>query len=65
MTQSRFRLVPSVKRGSVPNMPEAWAVYETIETARLGAARLMHHERVVRVMVVHNESPGSFVEWIG
>ena len=65
MTQSRFRLVASVKRGSVPNMPEAWEVFDTIEAARLGAARLLHHERVVRVMVVHNESPRSCVEWLG
>lgn len=65
MTQNRFRLVASVKRGSVPNMPEAWSVYDTIETARLGAAALLRHERVVRVMVVHNESPRSFIEWLG
>ena len=62
--QSRFRLVTSVKRGSVPNVPEAWTVYDTIEGARLGAARLLQHERVVRVAVVQNESPRSFIEWL-
>ena len=60
----RFRLVTSVKRGSVPNLPDAWSVFPTVEAARAGAARLLQHERVVRVMVVHNESPGGIVEWI-
>ena len=64
MSQGTFRLIASVKRGSVPNMSEAWQVYDTIDTARLGAARLLQHERVVRVMVVHNESPRSLVEWL-
>jgi hypothetical protein len=46
-------------------MPEAWSVYATIDAARIGAASLLRHERVVRVMVVHNQSPRSFVEWLG
>ncbi len=61
---ARFRLVTSVKRGSVPNLPDAWAVFATVEAARLGAARLLLHERVVRVMVVHDDSPRSMVEWL-
>lgn len=60
----RFRLIASVKRGSVPNTPEAWSVYTTIEAARAAAATLLHHERVVRVMVVRDESPRSLVEWL-
>jgi hypothetical protein len=63
-SHERFRLVTSVKRGSVPNAPEAWAVYPTLEAARAGAARLLQHERVVRVMVVHDEPPRSLVEWL-
>ena len=62
--QGRFRLVTTVKRGSVPNMPDAWSVFPTVEAARAGAARLLQHERVVRVMVVHDESPRAMVEWI-
>lgn len=61
---AKFRLIASVKRGSVPNLPEAWAVYETLDSARTGAERLLQHERVTRVMVIHNESPRSFVEWL-
>ena len=59
-----FRLITSVKRGSVPNVSEAWAVYGTLDAARAGAALLLKHERVVRVMVVHDENPRSMVEWI-
>lgn len=62
---SKFRLIASVKRGSVPNMPEAWSVYTTIEGARTGAATLLRHERVTRVMVVRDELPRAFVEWLG
>ena len=62
---STFRLIASLKRGSVPRMPVAWAVYPTLEAARTGAATLLAHERVVRVMVVRNEVPGAVVEWVG
>ena len=60
-----FRLVASVKRGAVPNTPEAWSVYPTLEAARLGATALLRHERVARVMIVHNEEPRTLVEWLG
>ena len=45
-------------------MPGAWAHYATIEAARAGAALLMREERVTRVMVVRNEAPSTFVEWV-
>ena len=45
-------------------MPQAWARYASIETARTGAAELLREERVVRVMIVRNEIPGAFVEWV-
>ena len=60
-----YRLIASVKRGSVPNMPEGWSVYPTLEAARRGAAILLGHERVVRVMVVRSDPPRAFVEWLG
>jgi hypothetical protein len=37
------------------DLPEAWAVYETRDSARAGAERLRQHERATRVMVIHNE----------
>ena len=65
MSPVRFRLITSVKRGSIPNLPEAWAVYATLDAARVGAARLLQHERVVKVMVVHDDPAHALVEWLG
>ena len=59
-----FRLVTTVRRGSSSNMPAAWAHYATIEAARLGAAELFRDDRIVRVMVVRNAAPTTYVEWI-
>jgi hypothetical protein len=59
-----FRLVTTMRRGSASGMPQAWARYASIETARAGAAELLREERVLRVMIVRNAVPGTFVEWI-
>jgi hypothetical protein len=59
-----FRLVTTMRRGSASAMPQAWARYASVEAARTGAAELLREERVLRVMVVRNEVPGAFVEWV-
>jgi hypothetical protein len=59
-----YRLVATVRRGSASDLAPAWAHYPTIEAARAGAAELLREERVVRVMIVRNEVPGVYVEWI-
>jgi hypothetical protein len=59
-----FRLVATMRRGSASGMPQAWAHYASIEAARSGAAELLREDRVLRVMVVRNEIPSSFVEWL-
>jgi len=58
-----FRLVTTMRRGSASGMPQAWARYASIETARAGAAELLREERVLRVMIVRNEVSGAYVEW--
>jgi hypothetical protein len=58
-----FRLVATTRRGSASGMPQAWARYSSLETARAGAAELLREERVLRVMIVRNEVPGAYVEW--
>ena len=58
-----FKLVTTMRRGSASGMPQAWARYATIETARAGAMELLREDRVLRVMVVRNEIPLAFVEW--
>jgi hypothetical protein len=58
-----FRLVTTVKRGSASTLPPAWLRYPTIEEARTAAAVLLREDRVQRVMVVRDGTPGAFVEW--
>ena len=59
-----FKLVTTMRRGSSTGMPQAWARYATVEAARVGAAELLREDRVLRVMVVRNDMPQVFVEWL-
>jgi len=53
-----------MRRGSSSGMPQAWARYASVETARAGAAELLREDRVLRVMIVRNEIPSAVVEWL-
>jgi hypothetical protein len=59
-----FRLVTTMRRGSSSGLPHAWAHYATLEAARAGGVALLREERVLRVMVVRNDIPKAFVEWM-
>jgi hypothetical protein len=59
-----FRLVPTMRRGSASGMPQAWARYASVEAARAGGAELLKEDRVLRVMIVRNEIPLVYVEWL-
>jgi hypothetical protein len=59
-----FRLVTTMRRGSASGLPQAWARYDSVEAARAGGADLLREERVLRVMIVRNEMPQAFVEWL-
>lgn len=61
---SMFRLVATMRRGSASGLAAAWARYPTIEAARLGTATLLRDDRILRVMIVRNEVPPAFVEWV-
>ena len=58
-----FRLIATMRRGSAANIAEAWARYPTMEAARLGTATLLRDDRILRVMIVRNQVPPTFVEW--
>jgi hypothetical protein len=58
-----FRLITTVKRGSASTLPPTWLCYPTIEEARAAAAAILREDRVQRVMIVRDGSPGQFVEW--
>ena len=59
-----FRLVPTMRRGSASGMPQAWARYASVEAARAGGAELLKEDRVLRVMIVRNQIPLVYVEWL-
>jgi hypothetical protein len=59
-----FRLVTTVKRGSASDLPGSWLPYSTLEEARAAGDTLLRHERVARVMIVRDELPMAFVEWL-
>ena len=59
-----FKLIATMRRGSASNIPATWPDYATIENARAGAALLLREDRILRVMVVRNEVPPAFVEWL-
>ena len=58
-----FRLIATVKRGTA-DFPQVVTTYVTQELARAAGQELMRHERVLRVMIVLNEVPPRFVEWL-
>ena len=58
-----FRLIATVKRGTA-DFPQVVPTYATQELARAAGQELMRHERVLRVMIVLNEVPARFVEWL-
>jgi hypothetical protein len=59
-----FRLIATMRRGSASGVPAASARYPTIESARAGAAILLRDDRILRVMVVRNDVPPAYVEWL-
>ena len=59
-----FKLITTMKRGNATDLPAAWARYATVEAARLGTATLLRDDRILRVMIVRNEVPPAFVEWV-
>lgn len=59
-----FRLIVTVRRGSVCDIEGATAAYPTMPAARLAGAALLRHERVQRVLIARDELPPAFVEWL-
>ena len=58
-----FRLIATVKRGTV-DFPQVVPAYATRDLARSAGRELLRHERVVRVMIVVNDVPPRFAEWL-
>jgi hypothetical protein len=59
-----YKLITTMRRGSSSDLAAAWARYPTIEAARVGVTTLLRDDRILRVMIVRNEIPAAFVEWV-
>ncbi len=59
-----FKLIATMRRGTATNLAAAWDRYPTVDAARAGTATLLRDDRVLRVMIVRNEIPPAFVEWV-
>jgi len=53
-----------MRRGSSSGLAAAWARYPTVAAARLGVATLLRDDRILRVMIVRNDVPPAYVEWV-
>ena len=58
------KLIATMRRGTAVDVAAAWARCPTLDSARIGTATLLRDERILRVMIVRNEIPPAFVEWI-
>jgi len=59
-----FKLIATMRRGSSTGIAGAWARYDTIDAARVGTASLLRDDRILRAMIVRDEIPPAFVEWV-
>ncbi len=59
-----FKLIATMRRGSATDLAAASARYPTIEAARLATETMLRDDRILRVMIVRNEIPPAFVEWV-
>lgn len=59
-----FKLISTMRRGSSTGLAAAAARYPTVDAARVGTAILLRDDRILRVMIVRNEVPPAFVEWV-
>jgi hypothetical protein len=59
-----FKLITTMRRGTSTDLAAAWARYPTLAAARVGTATLLRDDRILRVMIVRNEIPPAYVEWV-
>ena len=59
-----FRVRAIMRQGTAASLPGTWERYLTIEDARAGTRHLYHDDRVLRVMIVSDDVPPRFVEWV-
>ena len=63
-TQTFFRLRAIMRQGTAASLPAVWERYATIDDARATVRGMYSNDRVLRVLIVTDEVPPRFVEWV-
>ena len=61
---TRFRLHAIMRQGTAASLPAVWERYTTTDTARAAVRGMYANDRVLRVMIVTDDVPPRFVEWV-
>ena len=59
-----YLLRPIMRQGTASSIPETWTRYSTLDEARRATKQMYHDDRVLRVLVVTDDVPPRFVEWV-
>jgi hypothetical protein len=63
-TRTFFRLRAIMRQGTAASLPAVWARYATRDDARAPVREMYSNDRVLRVLIVTDEVPPRFVEWV-
>ena len=63
-TRTFFRLRAIMRQGTAASLPAVWERYATLDTARASIRGMYANDRVLRVLIVTDEVPPRFVEWV-
>ena len=64
MEASSFRVRPIMKQGTASSLAQTWALITTLQEARNAVKTMYHDDRVMRALIVTDDAPPRFVEWV-
>ena len=53
-----------MRQGTAASLPAVWERYATLDTARAAVRAMYSNDRVLRVLIVTDDVPPRFVEWV-
>lgn len=59
-----FRLRATMRQGTAASLPSVWERYPTVDAARAQVRGMYANDRVSRVLIVTDDVPPRFVEWV-
>jgi hypothetical protein len=63
-TRTLYRLHAIMRQGTAASLPAVWERYANVEAARAAVRGMYANDRVLRVMMVTDDVPPRFVEWV-